>query len=134
MKHRDSHLDGTGHVARCEHVWHDNPALITPCPECGEGEEPNEAKEEKTTTVYITKYALTKGIHKDEAARLPEDYPNMAISGSGSGYGYFHGNDWHLTKEAAIARAKEMQVNKIKSLEKQLKKIKNLKFEIGRSI
>lgn len=29
---------------RCEHVWHDNPALIIPCPECGEGEEPDDEK------------------------------------------------------------------------------------------
>ncbi len=25
------------HLQRCEHVWHDNPALISPCPECGAG-------------------------------------------------------------------------------------------------
>ena len=32
------------HLQRCQHVWHGNPALIIPCPECGEGEEPDNEK------------------------------------------------------------------------------------------
>lgn len=90
---------------------------------------------EKRTTVYITKYALTKGIYKDKVV-IPEDrssshhlllFPKMAV---GSCYNYFYGNDWHHAQHAAVARAKEMRTNKIKSLKRQLKRIQNLKFEV----
>lgn len=43
---------------------------------------------------------------------------------------YANGCDWHRTKEAAIARAKEMQLGKIASLEKQIAKLQTMKFDL----
>jgi len=28
-----------GDKAACDHPWHSNPGLITPCPQCGEGDD-----------------------------------------------------------------------------------------------
>jgi len=28
-------VDGANHGSKCDHVWHENPWLIIPCPECG---------------------------------------------------------------------------------------------------
>lgn len=39
------------------------------------------------------------------------------------------GEEWQITKESAIKRANEMREKKIKSLEKQIEKLKCLKFE-----
>ena len=49
----------------------------------------------------------------------------------GSNGMYFHGEgkDWHRAKESAIKRAEEMRLKKITSVEKQLQKLKDMKFE-----
>lgn len=86
---------------------------------------------EKIITVWITKHALTQGIEEkkakiDEADKnMIKIYKNDVISE------FYHGEDkdWHKTKEAAIKRAKEMRDRKIKNLEKQIEKLKNMKFE-----
>lgn len=38
------------------------------------------------------------------------------------------GKEWHRTEQAAIERAKEMQKEKIASLQKELERVKQLKF------
>ncbi|MFA5187135.1 MAG: hypothetical protein WC551_11685 [Patescibacteria group bacterium] len=38
--------------------------------------------------------------------------------------------DWHLTPEAAIAKAEAMRVKKIAALQKQIKKLESMAFEI----
>lgn len=38
--------------------------------------------------------------------------------------------DWWRTKESAILRAEQMRHAKIKSLEKQIDKLKKLKFDV----
>ena len=77
--------------------------------------------------VWITKYALSKGIYSIDAEKTHT--VNMII-GKANGYAdCYHGDEWHKTSPAAITRAKEMQVKKIASLKKQLKKIKSLTFE-----
>lgn len=73
---------------------------------------------------YITKYALTKGIFEVDCERLSEDRIRVFSVVTQ----YYSGYDWYYTKEAAIVRAKEMQDAKIKSMEKQLQKLKGLKF------
>ena len=42
-----------------------------------------------------------------------------------------HGNDWHRTEADAVARAEQMRVKKIASLEKQIAKLKKLSFTVG---
>jgi len=82
--------------------------------------------------VYITKYALTSGIiemygvlcdaHPDMIECLNDDLSKKP-------YGcYYHGKDWHRTKEEAITRAEEMREKKVNSLNKKISQITNLKF------
>jgi hypothetical protein len=40
------------------------------------------------------------------------------------------GTDAHLTKASALARAEEMRITKLKSLDKQMKKVSAMKFEV----
>jgi len=41
----------------------------------------------------------------------------------------YHGSEWHLTHQAALIEAEQMRGRKIKSLEKQIAKLKELSFE-----
>jgi ketol-acid reductoisomerase len=75
--------------------------------------------------VWITKYALTQGIIETEAERS-KNHEDMIDTGK---FGYYHGSDWHKTKQEAIKKAEEMKEKKILSLEKQLTKLRILKFE-----
>ena len=71
---------------------------------------------------YVTKYALTSGIMQVKG-RQSTSCPEMLVVNMGNNrMDYFHGKAWHTTREAAVARAK------LKSLEKQIKKITALKF------
>ncbi|MFU9138489.1 hypothetical protein [Erwinia tasmaniensis] len=79
------------------------------------------------TKAYITKYALTKGIYEAQG-RLSEYFPDMFIEEHYRQH--HHGNDWHITLEDAISRAEEMRIKKLQSLDKQMKKLSALKFEI----
>ena len=77
---------------------------------------------------WITKYALTQGIFQVDA-ELAESSDTMIHARKPNGFAsYYHRNEWHHTKQAAVARAKEMQKKKLISLQKQIKKIEALKF------
>lgn len=78
--------------------------------------------------VWISRYALTKGIFEVEVKQSPF-YSDLVSSQSG--YPYYHKPDWHETKEEAIKRAEQMRVKKIASLRKQIEKLENLDFERG---
>ena len=75
--------------------------------------------------VYITKYALTKGIYVVEGEISQHndmfcqnaDYPQ-----------YFHKPDWHEDWDDALKQASLMKDKKIKSIKKQLSKLENLEF------
>ena len=78
--------------------------------------------------VWISKYALTQGIYEMEIDHMSED--GRAVYGKAWTEAYHgEGREWHRTKEDAVKRAEEMRIRKIKSLEKQIEKIKSLKFE-----
>lgn len=77
--------------------------------------------------IYSTKYALTDGIVEKEVRDVGDGMVEVL-----EGYGYYlhgEGKEWHRTWESAVARAEEMRHKKIKSVEKQLEKLKNMKFE-----
>jgi len=77
--------------------------------------------------IYITKYIFTDGIIQHDA----EIKDGMAIVRMGSGLPLFlhvEGKDWHATKESAIKRAEELRIRKLKSLDKQHKKISAMVF------
>lgn len=77
--------------------------------------------------VYITKYALTKGIEVCEAET--SDIYSDNIFTKEKYRRYFHKGDWWKNENEAIKKAEEMRVKKITSLEKQIQKLKNLKFD-----
>lgn len=81
------------------------------------------------TIAFITRYALTTGIYKVEG-EVKDDIFMQLRNGRGAFDQYFFGKDWHLTEEEAIARAEEMRIRKLKSLDAQIKKISLLKFDI----
>ncbi|WP_313677091.1 hypothetical protein [Pantoea vagans] len=80
-------------------------------------------------TAYITKYALTFGIYSTKGEVHDDTFVQKARE-IGEFDQYFHGNEWHLSKEEALAHAEEMRIRKLKSLDKQAKKISQLKFNI----
>lgn len=79
--------------------------------------------------VWVTKYALTKGIIECEA-RWNEHNPHLAIVRFGESYfdSFYPREEWHLSFEAACARAELMRQAKMVSLRKALQKMENLTF------
>lgn len=77
--------------------------------------------------VYVTKFALTKGIF-ETIADVSENYPNLASASAHNFRDIYHKPFWHTTREEAVAQAEKMRIAKIKSVEKQLKKLQNMKF------
>jgi len=89
----------------------------------------------KIITVWITKYALTHGIFAKKVLISETDNNIIEIIKDEPLYSWaqyqYHkeGKEWHRTKEAAIKKAEELRDRKIKSLERQIEKLKNMKFE-----
>lgn len=79
--------------------------------------------------VWITKYALTQGIIELEIENESDDPNVIYFKGSHGFSSSYRGKDWHKTKEDAIKRAEEMAQKKIESLQRQIIKICDLKFE-----
>ena len=85
--------------------------------------------------VFITKYALTKGIQEEQAKRSAQS-PTTMIEVNPTpenGYDfteYFHGEgeEWHLTRKSASATAEKMRRSKINSLQKEIEKMEELNF------
>jgi hypothetical protein len=80
--------------------------------------------------VWITKYALSSGIREEEA-EICEDV-NVEMIRVGKQVTmcseYFHGEDWHRTREGAVARAEKMREKKIASLKKKIEKLTKASF------
>lgn len=75
--------------------------------------------------VFITQYALTRGIFEAEC----EITGDMAVQKNGHLHMYFHKSDWHKTMDAAVRQAESMRTKKITSLQKQIAKLRELKFQ-----
>ena len=80
---------------------------------------------------WITKYALTQGIFETEGRVCADIDENMFDAGKD---GCYHNcpagiDEWHRIKESATRTAEQMRLKKIASLEKQLGRLKKLKFE-----
>ena len=80
-----------------------------------------------TIKVFITKYALTEGITEADA-ELCDNYEMIRVKKKGHFDSYYHGEDWHRTRESAVKRAEIMRDRAIKSAEKKIAKLKNLQF------
>lgn len=79
--------------------------------------------------VWITRYALTKGIIESEVIYCGDDMVRERKQGCFPIYYHGEGHEWHKTKESAIAKAEEMRKKKIASLKKQIEKLEKMKFE-----
>lgn len=78
--------------------------------------------------VYITKYALTVGIEEADAELWDSGMISVKPKASGYVTSYFHRDEWHRTKDDAIARAEVMRRAKIASLRKSIAKLETLTF------
>lgn len=83
--------------------------------------------------VWITKYALTKGIFSRELIEINAEISSTMITVRDeqalNRQTYYHGDDWHYSEDLAKQRAEEMRRKKIANLEKQIKKLKALSFK-----
>lgn len=77
--------------------------------------------------VYVTKYALTKGI---EEVEVEETHTPTMVATKGPYSQCFHGEgkDWHRQKWQAVARANQMRNKKIESLKKLIVKLEKMSF------
>ncbi len=88
-------------------------------------------------TIYVTKYALTEGIREMQATLYngsligdpAYDYYSVKFSKEACSTLLRPGVEAFTSREEAITRAKQMQADKLKSLEKQMAKIQKLKFD-----
>jgi len=89
----------------------------------------------KVLTVWITKYALTKGVFSTEVYLDADEHSSRRRVSEKEKQEFavwpasYYEPDWHETKEAALARANEMRVKKIASLKKQVKALEAMKFD-----
>ena len=85
-----------------------------------------ETPKKKTKMVYVTRYALTKGI---EYVEVRDTFSPDFVIENAKYPRSFHKGDWFESKEDAIKKAEEMKIKKLQSLDNQFKKISKLKFE-----
>lgn len=78
--------------------------------------------------VYVTKYALTKGIQERMVMLTTIDDMVGDVEHSLICY-HGEGRDWHRTRESAVKRAEEMRKKKIASLKRNITKFEKLTFE-----
>lgn len=78
--------------------------------------------------VWITKYALTKGIIEAEDAEVYSD-AEIKVTSFGH-YAYFCRDEWHLSLESAQSKVRKMIAAKRKSYAKKLAKLDKLEKEL----
>jgi hypothetical protein len=79
---------------------------------------------------FITRYALSRGIFEIEANII--DHHKRIINQTVDGKGincYYHAREWWTSKDEAVKQARKMRDRKVKSLEKQIEKLKEMEFE-----
>lgn len=78
---------------------------------------------------YITKYALSAGIHRARLRLCDADGMVEEVGQRWATYYHGEGKDWHRTYASALKRAEAMRDAKIKSLRKSLDKMKAVTFQ-----
>jgi hypothetical protein len=86
-----------------------------------------------STKIFVTKYLFTRGILEVDAEihNYQDGERKFAWVKSGTS---FHGNDYHLTREAALLHAVTMIARKGKALRNQLAKLQKLETDINDAI
>lgn len=78
--------------------------------------------------VFITKYALTKGIIEAKNVEITDAYPDV-IRDTTSGFTvYYHKGEWYPDMIQARFKADQMRKKKIENLRKQIKKLDEMLF------
>lgn len=85
-------------------------------------------EQRKELTVFVTRYALTRGIQERKVKETSVEGLLEDIEVTQLCY-HDEGRDWHKTREEAVKKAEEMRQKKIQSLKKQIEKIENITFE-----
>lgn len=75
--------------------------------------------------IFVTKYALTKGILELECEIING---KLAKTIETSFPQYFKESEWFYNEEFAIKRSNKMKINKIASLERQITKLQKIQF------
>lgn len=78
--------------------------------------------------IWVTKHALTSGIKEFEAVVHPDPKRGMAVYKNNGYDNYVHGDEFHLDRVSAVAKAESMRLKKIESLDKKIRKLKKMKF------
>lgn len=81
--------------------------------------------------VWITKYALTRGIIEAEPGIIGSYSVSIYRSNDYLPTNLFDikSGNIHFSKQSAIQKAEEMRQKKIESLKKQIKKLEEMRFE-----
>ena len=79
--------------------------------------------------VWITKYALTRGIIEADGELTSSDSVSILNRDLSLPTHWFYKGDWYLDKESAIQKSEEMRQKKIDSLKKQIEKLEEMRFE-----
>lgn len=82
--------------------------------------------------VWITKYALTKGILEVDSETVKDFHVrgNSIYYREQTGYPQgFHDGEWYEDQQVAIAKAEEMRQKKLASLKQQIEKLEKIVFE-----
>lgn len=81
--------------------------------------------DEREVEVFITKYALTKGIEKVSGTTRDGRYVSVKARNVFGSYTYGP-SEWTATKDGAIAEFCRLRDKKVKSLKRQLAKIESM--------
>ena len=88
----------------------------------------SEPKAPEPFQVWVSKYALTKGLYKVIVTQS-DDMPELVREVVRNHRVYLgEGLEWHRTKEGAITRARTLQLAQISNLEKKLDKLEKMTF------
>jgi hypothetical protein len=77
--------------------------------------------------VYVTKYALTKGIIEMDVTQS-KNYPTM-VSNKENSWQTIHKPYWHENREDAVIHSQELLKKKMKSLRNMMNKLEKMTFE-----
>lgn len=82
-----------------------------------------------TTPLYLTKYALSKGVIEIKPAQVDQRYSDeKSIKVIGYFDNYYMGKDIFVSPDEAKKVAEQMRDKRIESLKKQLSKLEKLMF------
>ena len=81
-------------------------------------------------SAWVSKYAMTKGIYEIEAEDCFDISPTMVHDRGAMYTTFYHKDEWHRSEAEAVAKAEAMRTARIKSLEKQIARLKAMRFEI----